>query len=365
MLCSKQENILMIMYAKAVGGAELQFLELANFLAKSFRVRLICLGGDGALKNVRLSENIEIQVYPYSRGVNSLIALARAFWENVGFPSRSIVTTSFIGNVLGFLIGKLKKARLVSLQTVSVCMRHPFIDREVLRRFDVLVAGAEDIKAYLLSHGQAKNQIQVVHNWVDFSKRTVTESAEETKARWGVDGKLTIGCIGRLHPQKGHQFLIRAFEIMAKDKPGFRLLLVGDGELRDLLEKQVIQSGLSEKVIFTGIVTGVDYNNILQAIDIYVQPSVFEGLPRTLLDAMYLCKPIVATDINGNKEAIEHMVSGLLVPPKDAKALSNAMSTLIADPELRVSLSSRASQRAKEQFEMNAQLEKIRTIVQG
>ncbi len=79
--------------------------------------------------------------------------------------------------------------------------------------------------------------------------------------------------------------------------PNTILLLVGNGETREELEKVVFLLGLAE-VIFTGMANGDAYNNFLAAIDVYVQPSVFEGLPRTLLDAMYMGKPIVATDIN-------------------------------------------------------------------
>lgn len=358
-------KLIMVMYSASVGGAELQFVELANFLAKSSQVRLICLGGAEVIKHSEVNQNIEVKVYPYGRGMFAAIGLLKAFLENLAFKPAIIITTSFIGNVLGFLIGKLNGARLVSLQTVSVCMRHPVIDRYVLRKFDALIAGASDIKDYLLRHGQAQEKVIIVHNWVDFTKRVPTEPVATTKKRYGLEGKLVVGCIGRLHPQKGHEYLIQAFREVTGKHPNASLLIVGDGDIRAHLEDQVLQLGLSDKVIFTGTVLGVEYNNLLQAIDIYVQPSVFEGLPRTILDAMYMGKTIVATDVNGNREAIEHMRNGILVPPCDADALSSAISRLIASDKMQSTLSSEATNTVKEKFEMNTQLEKIRSIVQG
>ncbi len=163
--------VLMIMNGMSVGGAELQFIELANFLAENYQVRLVSLGGDGALRSAQIDARIETRVYTYSGYLNTVKVLTNAFFANLGYPSKHVVTTSFIANFLGWTIGLFRKRRLVSLQTVSKCMRHPVVDRFVLRRFDALIAGAVDIKDYLISHGQDSSRIHVVHNWVDFSKR--------------------------------------------------------------------------------------------------------------------------------------------------------------------------------------------------
>jgi len=352
------------MYAKTVGGAELQFLELANYLSKGQNVRLLCLGGVRALKNVAVNESIDIKVYAYSGLLSVLLGLSKAVFDNIRYPASSIVTTSFLGNVLGFTIGLFRKAKLISLQTVSVCMRHPVIDRFVLHRFGALIAGANDIKDYLIEYGQKEDRIHVVHNWVDFSKRVVSKQAEEMKQELGVEGKKTIGCIGRFHPQKGQIYLIRAFAIIITEFPDVVLILVGDGETRGLLEKEVEALGLTKNVVFTGAISGDEYNNLLNMFDIYVQPSLFEGLPRTLLDAMYMGKPIVATAINGNKEAIKHERSGLLVPSEQGKPIAEALARIIQDESFALNLAKKAKLTAESDFNMTVQLREIELLIQ-
>jgi len=324
---------------------------------------LLLLGGDGALKNANVSEKIDAKVYAYSGLLSVLLGLSKAVFDNIRYPASSIVTTSFIGNVLGLIVGAFKKSKRLSLQTVSVCMRHPVIDRFVLKRFDALIAGANDIKDYLIEYGQKEEKIHVVHNWVDFAKRVVSKQAEEMKRELGVEGKKTIGCIGRFHPQKGQIYLVKAFAVIVKKFPAAVLVLVGDGETRGLLEKEVEALGLTKNVFFTGTISGNEYNNLLNMFDVYVQPSLFEGLPRTLLDAMYMSKPIVATAINGNKEAIQDHLNGLLVPAEDEPAIINAVHDILANRSLYEKLSIGAKETSVEKFEMNKQLKKIEGLL--
>lgn len=327
-------KILMIMYGKSVGGAELQFIELANYLAGNHTVRLITLGGDGAVRATTINDKIELRVISFSGLVGTLLGLMNAFLCGLTFNSRYIVTTSFSGNVIGYACSLIRTSKLISLQTVSKCMRHPKLDRFILKKFNLLIAGATDIKDYLIAHGQNTNRIKVVHNWVDFSKRIPSETTDQTRAKYKLASQVTvIGCIGRFHPQKGQINLIRAYAEIQKEFPNTVLLLVGDGETRSDLENEVNMLGLADAVLFMGTVTGDEYNNLLALIEIYVQPSIFEGLPRTLLDAMYMGKAIIATDVNGNREAIRHEVNGLLVPPEDFRQIASALRRLLLSPD--------------------------------
>lgn len=354
----------MIMYAKAVGGAELQFIELANYLARSHSVRLICLGGDGSIKASRLNEALDVRVYSYYSRTEFIYRFLKCIRDNIDYSAEAIVTTSFVGDVCGYVFRLFGiKAKLTSLQTVSACMLYPAIDRFVLRRFDKLIAGANDIKEYLLDHGQRDSNIHVVHNWVDFSHRLSTKNSEETKKKFGIPSGIIIGCIGRLHQQKGQIYLIRAFAKVLQHHQGLVLLLIGDGPTRHNLEEEAHKLDLSRKIIFTGTASGDDYNNLLSAIDIYVQPSVFEGLPRTLLDAMYIKRPVIATNINGNKEAVQDGVSGLLVESKSPDALALAITDLLDHSDKAEMLGQNAKDLVIRRFDMNQQLKKIESIV--
>ena len=343
----------------------MQFIELANYLAQDYTVRLISLGGDGGIKACKLDECIEVKVYCYTHGRKGAVypMLLRALIGNLFGKYDAIITTSFYGDVIGSLLSILCRAKLVTLQTVSKCMQYPKIDRFVLKHFDYLVAGASDIREYLLGHGQADARIHVIHNWVDFSARTVTQPATHVKAQYGFSEKSVIGCIGRLHPQKGQIFLIRAFAQIKQQLPEHVLVLVGDGPERATLTAEAECLGLAGRIFFLGGLSGGAYNNMLAAIDIYVQPSVFEGLPRTVLDAMYMGKAIIASDANGNREAIKHGENGYLIPPQDADALAQAIMLMVNDAALRTTCAECAAQDVRLHFDMRRQLKKIETLL--
>ncbi|EEW24558.1 glycosyltransferase family 4 protein [Rhodobacter ferrooxidans] len=353
-------KILMILYGKSIGGAELQFLELARELAKRHQVKLISLGGSGALQDPL--PGVEVKVYHYKRKVSALWGLFRAWAGNLNHDAKAIVTTSVFGNALGLSLNFSRNARLVSMQTVSKAIRFPELDRFVLRRFDVLVAGSRDIRDFLLGHGQDPARIEVVNNWVDFSSRKITLSSAEARQKFnfGADDVI-LGCIGRMHPQKAQEYLIRAFRILKPLNPELRLVLVGEGQTLERMQAEA--ADLGDAVVFAGTIVGDDYNNILNMFDIYVQPSRFEGLPRTLLDAMHMRKPIVATAVNGNLDAIRDGDNGFLVPAEDPQALAAAIQKLLNDPALASGLADQAYEDTIANFEMVKQLRRIEQLL--
>ncbi|SDE37441.1 glycosyltransferase family 4 protein [Rhodobacter capsulatus] len=355
-------KILMVMNAKGVGGAELQFLELANYLAQRHEVHVIGLHGTGAFEKAGLDARLRPAAFPYKSGKRSLPQLVRAVRKGVSLRADVVLSTSFIGNLVALAIAAPFGTRRISLQTVSKAMAYPALDRWVLNRFDGLVAGCKDIETYLLRRGHRQDRITVVSNWVDFSARKPSLSAAETRAKFGLGAETTlIGCIGRMHVQKGQEFLIRAFRKLAQGRGDLRLVLVGDGPTLEEMRKEAAGH---PQILFTGTIQGEDYNNLLAAFDIYAQPSRFEGLPRTLLDAMFMGKPIVATAVNGNLDAVTDMAEGLLVPAEDAEALAAALEQLLQDRELRARLSRQAHESAEASFSAQQQLQKIEMLLQ-
>lgn len=355
-------KLLMIMYGKDIGGAELQFIELAQELSKRHQVKLISLGGDGAVIKATLSENIELQVFSYSGKFSAILGLIKALLMNSLYCPKAIITTSFAANLLGYLISKTYKVKLVSLQTVSKAMRYPALDRFILKRFNKLIAGSSDIKNYLLQHSQSPERIEVINNWVDFTNRKITADVSSTRKKYGIGlNDIVVGCIGRLHFQKGQEYLIQAFRSLQEQHPKLRLVLVGDGPNADMLKTEVMDLG--DAVIFTGSVVGDDYNNLLNAFDIYVQPSRYEGMPRTLLDAMFMGKPIIATAVNGNLDALRDGQNGLLVPAENPGAITTAIDKFLNKPEMASDLAHQAHQDALTSFDMVRQLHRIEKLL--
>ena len=149
--------------------------------------------------------------------------------------------------------------------------------------------------------------------------------------------------VGRLTEQKGHACLIEsAADILARH-PDTRFLFVGDGELRGVLQTQVKHAGLSEHVHFLG--NRPDVPDLLAAADLFILPSLWEGLSVALLEAMAAGRPIVATAVSGSTQVMVDGVTGFLVPPADSKALANAVCALLDEPERAAAMGQAARQR--------------------
>jgi glycosyltransferase involved in cell wall biosynthesis len=148
----------------------------------------------------------------------------------------------------------------------------------------------------------------------------------------------------RLHEQKGHAYLLAA----AAQVPDATFVLAGDGPLRPQLEAQARELGISERCIFLGHRT--DVPDLLALADLLVLPSLWEGLPVSVLEGMAARRPIVATAIGGTDEAVAHESGGLLVPPRDAGALASAIRRVRADPRLAERLAAAGRERVEREF---------------
>lgn len=356
-------NVLMIMNGKGIGGAELQFVELANQLARKHRVTMVCLHGSNAVEQGRLDSGIEVLRFSYASGRRAGRQFMSAVRACRQIRADAIITTSFIANAVGRLARGSSKGRLVSLQTVSESPKYSTANRYILAGFDKLVAGCRDIRDYLVARKLDPERIEVVNNWVDFSSRITTRPPAETRALLGMQEEdIVIGCIGRMHYQKGQEFLIRAFREVAAEVPRARLVLVGDGPR---MEEMKSEADGHPQIVFTGTIIGEEYTNLLGAFDIYVQPSRYEGLPRTLLDAMYMGRPVLVTAVNGHKDAIVDGVNGLMVPSQDPTALKNGLLTLLDDPAFAERLGAQAAKDARTSFAMEVQTGRIEEILTG
>jgi glycosyltransferase involved in cell wall biosynthesis len=144
-----------------------------------------------------------------------------------------------------------------------------------------------------------------------------------------VSGGPVVAAVARLVPVKGFHYLVDAAPEVLRRCPQTRFLIVGDGERRAALEARTQAAGLADRVIFAG--SRADVASVMAAADLVVLPSINEGMGRVLVMAMALGKPIVATRVGGVAELLGEGKAGLLVPPRDADALAQAISTLLLD----------------------------------
>jgi glycosyltransferase involved in cell wall biosynthesis len=183
-------------------------------------------------------------------------------------------------------------------------------------------------------------------------------SRAEARERLGLSaGGLVIGAVGRLEEQKGHAYLLAALPEMRREIPELTVLLVGEGRRQEDLRRQVRDLGLEGTVRFLG--TRRDLPEIYRALDLFVQPSLWEGLPLALLKAMGAALPVVATRVSGCREAVEDGVNGCLVEPGDPEALARAMLELLRHPEARRRLVEAGRRTVSEKYSLEAMLKRL------
>ena len=210
-----------------------------------------------------------------------------------------------------------------------------------------------DRELFLETFGQAHAQrSSVVFNGIDVN-------------RFALGKKLDLGLpkesavvltVADLNNQKGHRFLIEAIPDVLREFPTAQFVLVGEGHIRPLLENLVREKGVARHVLFLG--RREDVPDLLATAQLVVLPSLFEGLPLVLLEAMAAGKAVVATNVSGSKDVVVHGETGLLVEPANPHALSAAILHLLRSDAVRTQMEIRARERARNLFTVERMCEK-------
>lgn len=209
------------------------------------------------------------------------------------------------------------------------------IERGLARRTDRLLAVTTRVRDELvaLGVGQAA-QYRAVPLGFDLAPLLVAERRRgELRAELGLGDAPLIGIVARLAPIKAHEVFLSAAATVRQQVPAARFLIVGDGELRALLEQQTAALGLTDAVRFLG--WRADIDRLYADIDVVALTSRNEGSPVALIEAMASGVPVVSTDVGGVADVVEHGVSGLLAPMDDAAGIAGHILTLLADPGMR------------------------------
>ncbi len=237
---------------------------------------------------------------------------------------------------------------------------HLRIDSVLVRWSTATICCSQAARRFMLTHQRVPpEKIIVIYNGVDLSPFKPLPESERTalrhKARVRPDDIL-IGSVGHLETHKGHEFLIRAFRRILETKPQARLLIVGDGRKRQKLEALAEELGVKHRVTFAGVRRDVPL--LLSLMDIFVLPSLNEALGIALIEAMASGVPVVASEVGGIPEVVKHRETGLLVEPRSASALADAILELISAPAVARRMSEAALQ-SVQRFSLETMLREI------
>jgi glycosyltransferase involved in cell wall biosynthesis len=227
--------------------------------------------------------------------------------------------------------------------------------RQASRRAAALVAVSAEVAASVQRDLQpAAGRLVTIPNGVAIGRYRAGASRTSLRASIGVpDGALLYTCVAKLYEQKGHAVLLAAFAEAAASKPGMHLALAGDGPLANELAGRAAASGVGDRIHLLG--ERSDVPQLLAASDAFVLPSLWEGMPMALLEAMAAGLPVVASRVSGTEEVLDGGESGLLVEPGDAQGLATALGRLATDGTLRARLGASASQRVEARYSVDVQ----------
>lgn len=238
-----------------------------------------------------------------------------------------------------------------------------FFDSLWIRHFDRIVAVSEEIKRSMLKYKIPKEKIKVIDNGIDIERFNKEILTKNIKREFGINENVkVVGTIGSLKFEKGHTFLLRAAKEILNINKDVKFLFVGDGPLRKILEDETKNLGIEKDIIFTGLRN--DIPELLSIMDIFVLPSVKEGLPMVILEAMASKKPVIATKVGGIPKVINNEENGILVEPKDVSALKHSIIDLMNNVSKMHRLAYEGYEKVKRNFSSDAMCKKYYDLYQ-
>lgn len=358
------QTILFLSTSSGPGGAERVINNLAASLDPARYRAVLCLFRQGWIQERSESRGIPTHIIP-THGMTDwrwAIRFRRLLKdEHVDL----IHAHEFDANVQGAFVAAISGIPLVA----TVHGKHYFWEklrrrlayRWVSRRA-TMVAVSEDLKQFIVEKvGVCSERITVLYNGVDVPPppRKADIDACRKELRLPEEDQI-VGVVGNLYPVKGHQYLIEGIPEVLKKCPNTSFIFAGRGQLETELKDQVFRLGLDKRVHFLGL--RQDIPRILALLDVFVLPSLSEGLSMAILEAMMAGKPVIATRVGGNPEIVLDGETGFLVPPKDSQALAARLTTLLANREQATQFAGRGKRRAEGRFSLQTMVHAYQSL---
>lgn len=216
------------------------------------------------------------------------------------------------------------------------------------RQVDCFIAASEAIRRMLVADGVPADRTITVHEGIDVDRVIAAPAVKVHEAFWLPRHAPVVGNVAALVPHKGQRHLIEAAHLVVQEIPDARFVILGEGELREQLERHVREHHLEKHVLLPGFRT--DVLGCMKGFDLFAMSSVTEGLGTSLLDAMACSRAIVATRAGGIPEVVEDGVTGVLVPSRDHTEMARAIVRLLKDEPLRRRMGEAGLARVRERF---------------
>lgn len=330
-------NLLYVIQSLNNGGAETLGIRLAASLdPKRFTATVCSLCDEGPLRGMLEATGVAHVTLGKKDGVDvSLVPRIRSLLRS---RKIDIVHTHNKGPLFYTRLATLFSRRVAFVHTEHINMekelsysnKHDLLDRFLFRGIDGFLSIAGHLSDYYQTqYNLSRVRFTTVHNSVSLPELPKTPlTSLRRDLGLGHDQPL-IGNISALRRQKDHATLLRAMPLVLDQRPDAMLVIAGEGELKQELAELADELGVSANVRFLGYRS--DVNDLLAQFDMFVLPSLYEGLPLCILEAMAAAAPVVATNADGTNEVVRHGETGLLVPVQDPHALAQGMLAMLED----------------------------------
>lgn len=354
------------------GGAQKALLAMAVAARKAgIAPEVWCLGGSSEIEDLFTAAGVPVLG---ARG-SALKTLLTPLWLPCYIRRRKVdivQTFLFHSDVAGRLAARAARlTRCGKLPVVVSSVRATNIRNHwwqfTLQRMTAPLADAfTAVSARTLDfaaerEGVDRGRAQVIANGIDLTPFAAPPDRAATRRSLNLpDDAFVFGTLGRLHEQKGHTHLLDAAARIAAQHPKAVFLIAGYGPLEAQLKSRAEALGLRDRVRFLGYRT--DAVALLAAMDVFVLPSLWEGMSNAILEAMAAGRPVIATAVDGNVDQVDDGRTGLLVPPADAPALADALDRLARDPQLAGEMGRLGRERAERDFSLSRMTEAYVTL---
>ncbi len=362
-------NTIKVLHIVATGrlsGAEKVVSDICTNLNKNFSPMVVCAGEE--LQQYYLKKGIPSKIIDVNGLRSSSIKALKELMEKEGI---NIVHGHDVkASIAGYRAAKKLNIPVISHIHVTYLWLQkfgplPIIDKYYRRKYNLSIACSSMVHDYYLEHNSSVKPDKIValenaFNFKEFKNTAITES-EEFKKSIGIANKgLIYGYLGRLLAVKGADLMIRAFKEVCNSYEDVFLLIVGDGEEREALEKLAAELKINDKIMFVGYQNRVyDYMNCF---DCFILPSIREGLPIAVLEAMAMKKPVISTPVAGLKNLMKNEFNGLVLGERSEKELVAAMKKLYNDKKLAHDIGENAYKYLYENYNLEEYIKKLQLL---
>lgn len=335
-------NVVHLTDSPFFGGPERQILGLSRTLPDRVRTTVLCFREHGSclpflneLESAGIAGDMLDHATPlYVKMVADVRRRLRAHSCDL------LICHGYKADILGLVAARSAGIPVVSVSrgwtahTPKVRLNEA-VDRGCLRLMDAVVCVSDGQAEKVRRAGVPAHRVRVIRNAIDHERFAENGNGDRNALREFFPGQVdnTVIAVGRLSPEKGFDHFIAAAALVLTEAPGTGFLLIGEGPSRELLERQIQDAGIGDRVVLTGFRTDVD--RIVAHADVLAQSSHTEGLPNVVLEACAAGKAVVATAVGGTPEVISDGTSGYLIAPGDPRSLADRLLELLRSPELR------------------------------